>query len=105
MRRYNPIVGMNRRKKWNNKEVRMTVVTASSKGQIVIPKDIRKKLKIVPGKKLVIKSEGTHVLITPLPDDPVESFCGIFEEGVSLTKALMSEKKKEKDREEKNTAG
>lgn len=83
----------------------MAVITSSSRGQIVIPKDIRKKLKIVPGKKLVIRSEGDHVLITPLPDNPTEAFCGIFENGPSLTEALMSEKKKEKDREENHTAG
>ena len=33
------------------------VITASSCGQIVIPKDIRKALQIVPGKKLSIKEE------------------------------------------------
>ena len=83
----------------------MLVVTASSRGQIVIPKDIRKKLKIVPGKKLAVKSEDDHLLITPLPDDPVQSFCGIFKEKSSLTKALIAEKKKEKAREKKKAVG
>jgi AbrB family looped-hinge helix DNA binding protein len=74
----------------------MLIVTVSNRGQIVIPKEVRKKLKIVPGKKLLIKTEGDHILLTPLPDDPVEHFCGIFKEGPSLTKALLDERRKER---------
>ncbi|MBW1725645.1 MAG: AbrB/MazE/SpoVT family DNA-binding domain-containing protein [Deltaproteobacteria bacterium] len=83
----------------------MPIVTTSSRGQIVIPKEIRKKLKIVPGKKLSIKIQNDHVCLTPLPDDPVDYFCGIFEEKDSLTQALMDQRQKDKDRESKKTAG
>jgi len=83
----------------------MQVVTASSRGQIVIPKEIRKRLNIVAGKRLSVKAEGDHVLLTPLPDDPVEAFCGIFKEKSSLTKALTEHRKKDKRREEKKIAG
>ncbi len=83
----------------------MLVITASNRGQIVIPKSIRKALDIGPGKKLAVKAEDGRVLITPLPDDPVESFCGVFKGKSSLTKALTDHRKKEKIREEKNTTG
>lgn len=83
----------------------MPVVTASSRGQIVIPRDIRRQLQIVPGKKLSIKAEAGRILLTPLPDDPVESFCGIFEGGPSLTGALMEQRKEDKALETKKTAG
>ena len=79
----------------------MQVVTASSRGQIVIPKDIRKRLNIVAGKKLAVKAEGDRVLLTPLPDDPVEAFCGIFKEKSSLTRALIEHRGEDKHREEK----
>ena len=46
----------------------MQVVTASSRGQIVIPKEIRKRLNIVAGKRLSIKAIGDQVLLTLLPD-------------------------------------
>ena len=72
------------------------IITASSRGQIVIPRDIRRALHIVPGKKLSVKKESGRILITPLPDDPVEAFCGIFEEGPSLTKALLEQRKEDK---------
>lgn len=71
------------------------VITASSRGQIVIPKEIRRDLQIVPGRKLSVKEEAGRILITPLPDNPVEAFCGIFGEGPSLTRALIEERKEE----------
>jgi AbrB family looped-hinge helix DNA binding protein len=83
----------------------MQVVTASSRGQIVIPKEIRKRLNIVAGKKLCVKAVGDTVLLTPLPDDPVEAFCGIFKERSSLTRALIENRKKDKHREEKKIVG
>ncbi|MBT8363087.1 MAG: AbrB/MazE/SpoVT family DNA-binding domain-containing protein [Deltaproteobacteria bacterium] len=83
----------------------MQVVTASSRGQIVIPKEIRKRLNIVAGKRLSVKAEGDRVLLTPLPDDPVEAFCGIFEENSSLTRALAEQREKDKHREEKKIVG
>ena len=83
----------------------MLVVTASSRGQIVIPKDIRKRLNIVAGKRLAVKAEGDRVLLTPLPDDPVEAFCGIFKGKSSLTRALTEHRQKDKQREEKKIAG
>jgi AbrB family looped-hinge helix DNA binding protein len=83
------------------KEVAMSVVTASKKGQIVIPKDIRKQLQIIPGKKFLIRTENNQVVLTPLPDDPVDSFCGIFQGEGSLTRTLLDERKKDKRYEKK----
>lgn len=83
----------------------MTIVTASSRGQIVIPKDIRRRLNISPGKKLLIKAEKDQAIIMPLPDDPVEYFCGFFKDKSSLTKALIKKRLKERNRESKKIAG
>ncbi len=83
----------------------MAIVTTSSRGQIVIPKDIRKQLDISPGKKLLIKAENDHVIITPLPDDPVEFFCGFLKDKSSLTQALMDEHRKERNHESEESAG
>ena len=83
----------------------MQVVTASSRGQIVIPKEIRKQLNIVAGKRLSVKAQGDRVLLTPLPDDPVQAFCGIFKEKSSLTRALTEHRKEDKHREEKKIVG
>ena len=82
----------------------MSVVTTSSRGQIVIPRDVRKKLQIGPGKRVLIRAEADRAILFPLPDDPVNHFCGIFQKGPSLTKALLVERRKERSREEKKVA-
>jgi len=71
----------------------MTVVKTSARGQIVIPRDIRRRLNIVPGRKLLIRTEGEQAVSKPLPDDPTEAFRGVFAEGDSLTKALLKDRK------------
>jgi AbrB family looped-hinge helix DNA binding protein len=81
-----------------------TVITVSGKGQIVIPREVRRRLQIVPGRKLLIKVEGDAAIMTPLPDDPVEHFCGIFKEGASLTEGLLEERRKERDDEGRKVA-
>ena len=74
----------------------MPISTVSSKGQLVIPKEIRDKLGIKPKQKVLLKVVKGHAVIEPLPDDPVEYFCGIFKEGASLTEALLKQRSEEK---------
>jgi AbrB family looped-hinge helix DNA binding protein len=83
----------------------MPVAITSTRGQIVIPREIRKQLNIVPGKKVLIRAEGDRVILFPLPDDPVEHFCGVFQKGSSLTGALLAERRKERARETKKITG
>ena len=82
----------------------MPIVTTSPKGQVVIPKRERDKLGIKPGSKVMVKAASDHIEIYTLPEDPVEYFCGIFEEGSSLTKALLKDRKEERRREHKKGA-
>jgi len=64
----------------------------SARGQIVIPKDIRRQMKITPGKKSLLKVEGDRALIQPLPDDSVEEFCGVFSEQKNLLQCGIPQK-------------
>jgi len=80
----------------------MPISTLSSKGQLVIPKEIRDALGVKPGQKVFFKIVKDHLVeIAPLPEDPVRHFCGIFKEGASLTRALLREREEDKKREEK----
>ncbi|MCP4265758.1 MAG: AbrB/MazE/SpoVT family DNA-binding domain-containing protein [Candidatus Brocadiaceae bacterium] len=83
----------------------MPVATVSSKGQLVIPKEIRDTLGIKSKQKVLLKVVKGHAIIEPLPEKPVETFCGIFKEGASLTKALLKQRRVDKKHEEKNTVG
>jgi len=80
----------------------MPIVTLSSKGQLVIPKEIREALGVKPGQKVFFKIVKDHLVeIAPLPEDPIRHFCGIFKEGPSLTEVLLKEREEDKKREEK----
>ncbi len=54
----------------------MTVVTVSPKYQVVIPKDVRQKLKIRPGQKVEAFAIGNRVELVPV--EPIETFRGKF---------------------------
>jgi AbrB family looped-hinge helix DNA binding protein len=83
----------------------MTIVKASSKGQIVLPKEIRQKLDIRPGQKVVLRLVGDHAEIKPLPRDPIESLRGIFKDYPgSLANELLTERRKDREREEADIA-
>ncbi|HID63648.1 MAG TPA: AbrB/MazE/SpoVT family DNA-binding domain-containing protein [Anaerolineae bacterium] len=43
----------------------MPVVTLSSKGQIVLPKEIRQALGLRKGDRLRVTQEGDHIILTP----------------------------------------
>lgn len=83
----------------------MSVVKTSSKGQVVIPIEIRKKLGIKPGQMVNLKLEGEKAVITPLPEDPIKALRGSLKGHPSLTKALLQERKEERKREEKISSG
>lgn len=83
----------------------MPVAIISSKGQLVIPKEIRDILGIKPKQKVLLKIVKNYAVIEPLPEKPVDVFCGIFKDGTSLTRALLRERREEKKHEEKVPVG
>ncbi len=82
----------------------MSTVITSAKGQVVIPKRERETVGIKPGSKVIVEVVNDHVEIRPLPEDPIDYFCGIFKEGTSLTKALLKERKEDLRREKERGA-
>jgi AbrB family looped-hinge helix DNA binding protein len=84
----------------------VTITTVSTKGQIVIPAWIRKSLGLKPKSKLVVKlsEDRQRVLVEPLPDDPIESACGFFSGGLSLTQSLLDDRRKERKLESEKSA-
>jgi AbrB family looped-hinge helix DNA binding protein len=60
----------------------MPRVAISAKFQIVIPREIREKLRLRPGQQLTLfERDG---IITAIPDQPIEKFRGILK-GMSAT--------------------
>ena len=83
----------------------MPIVKTLAKGQIVIPAEIRKKIGLKPGRKvLVTLVDKRKVAIEPVPEDPIEAACGMLQGGPSLTQALLKERREDYVREEKKFA-
>jgi len=72
--------------------------TTTSKGQIVIPSSIRRKLSIKEGTRIQIEldEEAKEIILKPITRDYVHSLRGKFR-GKGLMKTLMAEKKRERD--------
>ena len=66
----------------------MGVVTVSSKYQVVIPRDVREKMNLKPGQKvIVVEKDGVVHLI---PEKPVKELRG-FVKGVTTDKLRYEE--------------
>lgn len=72
--------------------------TATSKGQIVIPSSIRRKLSIKKGTRIQIEldEEAKEIILKPITREYVHSLRGKFR-GRGLMKTLMAEKKRERE--------
>jgi len=83
----------------------MPVVRTSAKGQVVIPAELRERIGLRPGGKvLVTLADGRKVVIEPIPDDPIEAACGMLRGGPSLTQSLLKVRREEDARAEKTFA-
>ncbi len=72
--------------------------TTTSKGQIVIPSSVRKKLGITTGTRLQIDvdEKANKIILQPITREYIHGLRGKFK-GKGLLKALMAEKKRERE--------
>jgi AbrB family looped-hinge helix DNA binding protein len=64
----------------------MPIATATTKGQITIPAEIRKQLKIESGTRVRFEITEDGCIFTPLPEDSLEQMKGMFSNnGVNLS--------------------
>lgn len=78
----------------------MHTAKVSTKGWVVIPKDLREKYGIEKGTHVQVVDYGNVLALVPLPDDPVEALHGMLAEGPVLTDDLLAERAQERVREE-----
>jgi len=69
--------------------------TVSSKGQLVIPKEIREGLDIKPGTRVAISVENNRIILQPSNRRLVDQLCGITAGGPSMTDELLAERRAE----------
>jgi AbrB family looped-hinge helix DNA binding protein len=77
----------------------MTTAVITAKGQIVIPSKIRKRLNIKRGSRLYIEERGDELILKPVTPGYFEQIAGVLLTKGKLSKALLKERIKDKQRE------
>jgi AbrB family looped-hinge helix DNA binding protein len=73
----------------------MATVKTLSKGQIVIPAEMRRKYHIAPGTKMQIMEYGGILYLIPPVDNPIKAACGLLSSKPSLATQLLKQRKSE----------
>jgi AbrB family looped-hinge helix DNA binding protein len=81
-----------------NKQVDTSIVTV--KGQIVIPSRMRKRLGLKKGTKVSLVDRGDEIVVRPLTKDYFDKMAGILKTGGRLTRGLLEERAKDRERED-----
>lgn len=77
----------------------MTTAVVTTKGQIVIPSSIRRRLNIKKGTRLNIEERGDELVLRPITPEYFEQIAGILKTRGKLTRALLQERAADKARE------
>jgi len=74
--------------------------TVSTRGQTVVPREIREKMGIVPQSRLEWQIKNGLIVVTPIPPDPVRAAVGRLKGRGLTTEDLVAERRKERQREQ-----
>lgn len=73
-------------------------VKMSTKGQFVIPAEIREALHIKPGMRFAVRREGNQIVLRPIDKNLLDELCGLTAGGPSMTEMLLKDRRKEDKR-------
>jgi AbrB family looped-hinge helix DNA binding protein len=79
----------------------MAAVTVSKKGWVVIPSEIRRRYGIRPGDKVHIVDYAGRIALIPAAEDPIAAGRGMLKGAPSLTKALLEDRRRDLEDEER----
>ena len=74
------------------------ITTVSTKGQFVIPAEMRAALGIKPGTRIAVTQDGSRLILEPVSKELVHKTKGILAGGPSLSEELMRGRRRVKDR-------
>jgi len=72
------------------------ITTVSSKGQFVIPAEMRASLRIEPGSRISVSLEESRIVLQPVSEELVDKTQGMFKGGPSLSAVLKKQRQKDK---------
>ncbi len=73
------------------------MVTVTSKGQMVIPSKLRKKLGIRKGTKVSVSQEGNHLILQPITPEYIHSLRGMLPKDSRALEILYEERKRDRE--------
>jgi AbrB family looped-hinge helix DNA binding protein len=74
--------------------------TMTSKGQIVVPAKLRRRHGLKPGTKVYFIERDSDILFRPVTKEYLKSVHGMLKSETSMTKELLKERAKDREREE-----
>ena len=74
--------------------------TVSSRGQTVVPQEIRERMGIVPQTRLEWQIREGVIIVYPVPPDPIQAAVGLLEGQGPTTDDLLAERQQESRREQ-----
>lgn len=75
----------------------MNTSVVTTKGQVVIPSEIRKKYGIKVGTKIKFDEENGEIKIIPITEETIRKNIGLLKSNGKLLKVLMKEKEHERE--------
>jgi AbrB family looped-hinge helix DNA binding protein len=79
----------------------MTMTRLTSKGQVVIPAAIRRQQGLKKGTPFVVYQRGDEIVLRPATREHFRRLAGLFKDGPSLTKLLLAERARDREREDR----
>ncbi len=80
-------------------------IKVSSRGQVVIPADIRREFDLDRDSRLEVEVEGETIILKPIRSRDWQDYRGALSDGPSLTDALEEERRRERSREQAKVDG
>ncbi|HTC56420.1 MAG TPA: AbrB/MazE/SpoVT family DNA-binding domain-containing protein [Candidatus Sulfotelmatobacter sp.] len=74
------------------------ITSVSTKGQFVIPSEIRESLGIKPGTRIAVTQEGSRIVLEPVSEELVDRTRGLFSGTPSLSEELKRQRRQEKNK-------
>jgi AbrB family looped-hinge helix DNA binding protein len=74
------------------------ITSVSTKGQFVIPSEMRELLGIKPGTRISVTQEGSRIVLEPVSEELVDRTRGLFSGKPSLSHELKRQRRQEKNK-------
>lgn len=82
----------------------METANVTSKGQLVIPARLRRRYGIKAGTKVRFIERGGEIVFQPVTGAYIRGLCGILKSETSVTRELLEERARDREREEAKVA-